>query len=62
MAAGKWTADRIPDLTGRTFVVTGANRGLGLAMRQLARCGTRVRLWRLSEDLAGVHYAFATST
>jgi NAD(P)-dependent dehydrogenase (short-subunit alcohol dehydrogenase family) len=25
-----WTVDALPDLTGRTFVVTGANSGLGL--------------------------------
>jgi hypothetical protein len=25
-----WTTDDIPDLTGRTAVITGANSGLGL--------------------------------
>ncbi|WP_328943595.1 oxidoreductase [Streptomyces sp. NBC_00250] len=40
-----WTADRIPDQTGRLFVVTGANSGLGLATtRELARRGGRVVL------------------
>ena len=40
---GHWKADDLPDLTGRTFVVTGANSGLGYeATRALARKGARV--------------------
>jgi NAD(P)-dependent dehydrogenase (short-subunit alcohol dehydrogenase family) len=39
----KWTADRIPDQSGRTAVVTGANSGLGsITARELARKGARV--------------------
>ncbi|WP_093875011.1 oxidoreductase [Streptomyces sp. TLI_105] len=57
----RWTADLIPDQTGRVFVVTGANSGLGLATtRALVRRGGRVILavrdeekgHRVAEDLA----------
>ena len=41
----KWTATDLPDLTGKTAVVTGASSGIGLVTaRQLARTGARVVL------------------
>jgi NAD(P)-dependent dehydrogenase (short-subunit alcohol dehydrogenase family) len=41
--ANKWTAQDIPDQTGRLAVVTGANSGLGLVTaRELARAGATV--------------------
>jgi NAD(P)-dependent dehydrogenase (short-subunit alcohol dehydrogenase family) len=43
MTADRWTADRIPALGGRTFVVTGASGGLGLVTtRALLAHGGRV--------------------
>lgn len=41
----KWTASDIPDQTGRTFVVTGANSGLGkVAAEALGAAGAQVVL------------------
>jgi NAD(P)-dependent dehydrogenase (short-subunit alcohol dehydrogenase family) len=45
MPSSKWTAADLPDLSGRTAVVTGASAGLGvITARELARAGARVVL------------------
>jgi NAD(P)-dependent dehydrogenase (short-subunit alcohol dehydrogenase family) len=51
---GRWTAEQIPDQSGRTAVVTGANSGLGLiTARELARAGARVVITARDERKAG---------
>src|SRR5215208_614798 len=42
-AMASWSAEQIPDQSGRIAVVTGANSGIGLvAARELARAGAKV--------------------
>jgi NAD(P)-dependent dehydrogenase (short-subunit alcohol dehydrogenase family) len=48
---GNWSIDDIPDLTGRVFVVTGANSGIGFeAARLLAEKGATTVLAGRNED------------
>jgi NAD(P)-dependent dehydrogenase (short-subunit alcohol dehydrogenase family) len=43
--SSKWSAEQIPDQSGRTAVITGANSGLGMiSARELARHGAAVVL------------------
>jgi len=44
-SSAKWTAQDLPRLDGRTFVVTGSNSGIGFAAaRELGRAGARIVL------------------
>jgi NAD(P)-dependent dehydrogenase (short-subunit alcohol dehydrogenase family) len=45
MASDRWTADKVPDMSGRVVVVTGASSGIGaITAGELARAGARVVL------------------
>jgi NAD(P)-dependent dehydrogenase (short-subunit alcohol dehydrogenase family) len=59
MTSSRWTAADLPDMTGRTVVVTGANSGIGaVTARELARAGAHVVL--AVRDLARGEGAAAT--
>ena len=43
MARPEWDPERLPDLTGKTYLITGSNAGLGFfSSEQLARAGATV--------------------
>lgn len=45
MSNNKWTAENIPDLSGKVFIVTGANTGLGFeSAKEFARKGAETIL------------------
>ena len=51
----RWTADRMPDQTGRRALVTGANSGIGfVAALELARHGADVVLAVRNVDAGNV--------
>lgn len=58
-----WTADRLPDLAGKNFVITGGNSGIGFeAARMLgARGGAVTILCRNPEKAAGAVKALAAA-
>ena len=46
-----WTPERLPDLSGKAFAITGGNSGLGLeAAKILAKKGARVVITARSEQ------------
>ena len=56
--ARSWTADDLPDLSGQTIIVTGANSGIGYeAALQFAHRGARVVLACRSMEKAGAAVA-----
>src|SRR2546428_4628208 len=59
MSSGRWPAVDLPRLDGRTFLVTGANSGIGLAAaRELGSAGAHVVL--AVRDIAKGEHAAAT--
>src|SRR6188508_769884 len=60
-AEARWDPQHLPDLTGRSYLVTGSNAGLGyFASEQLVRAGARVFMTgrnpnRLAAARAAIH-------
>jgi NAD(P)-dependent dehydrogenase (short-subunit alcohol dehydrogenase family) len=56
----RWTADRLPDMNGRTVVITGGGRGIGLlTATSLAAAGARVIMAVRDPEKAGKAVAAA---
>ena len=54
----KWSADDIPDLSGNTSVVTGANSEVGLEIAE-ALTRHRARIVLACRNIRGLHSAFS---
>jgi hypothetical protein len=71
MSSAKWTAQDLPDLEGRTYVVHVGPDGFSESRGHPKLVGrsstardpeTALRLWRLSEELTGVSFPLSPAT